>query len=165
MNTTTKTYSNKSNAQRAAKAALVKAGIEQPLINEHFELAQVDGRYMWSAKEAKQPKEEAIVAKASSIAGMVGAWVNKGDLLSGNEKSETKTPRVMQPRQNNHTHPAPGTKCAQIWDIITQLSLDAEGEYQRPRLKDILEIGIADGFNPATLKTQWARWRQYHGKA
>ena len=163
MNTTT-TYSNKSNAQRAAKAALVKAGIEQPIAGEHYELVELEGRFKWSAKELEQPKEEVIIQKASSIASMVGAWVKAGELLNKDEPKVTPVKREMQPRQNGHTHPAPDTKCAQIWDIITQLSLDKEGEYQRPALKDILQIGIAAGFNPATLKTQWARWRQFHGK-
>lgn len=156
---TSKTYSNKSNAIRAAKAALVKQGIEQPVADQHFELTPVDGRYSWNVIE--QPTASEIKEKATSIAGMVSGWAKQGFKLNEEPVAE-KPKREAMPRRNGHTHPAPGTKCAEIWDIISQLANQGD-TLVKPEFRDVKEIALAEGFNPATIKTQWARWRQYHG--
>lgn len=72
---------------------------------------------------------------------------------------ETK-PKVVRETQNGQTKPAEGTKTRALWDIIDQISRDA----QRPATrKEVLERAEKEGFNLAMSASLYAHWRKFHG--
>lgn len=73
--------------------------------------------------------------------------------------AKTKTPAVKDV-QNGIARPKPGTKTGRIWEIADELS--AQLGQPAPRRK-VLEVAINENMNPATVATQYGRWRKYHG--
>jgi hypothetical protein len=74
---------------------------------------------------------------------------------------KVKTPRVERQQKNGLTRPAAGTTTGKIWDLADKLSADNNGTpvaigtlRQHPDMRQV---------NDHTLKTQFARWRTYHG--
>ena len=66
------------------------------------------------------------------------------------------------PKQNGITRPKPGTKTGRVWEIADALSAQANAPAPR---KNVIAQGVAEGINPATLATQYGRWRRFHGLA
>lgn len=67
---------------------------------------------------------------------------------------------VAQPQQNGVTRPKDGTKTGRVWEIADELS--AQQGSPAPR-GDVMKAGEAEGLNPATIATQYGRWRKFHG--
>lgn len=62
-------------------------------------------------------------------------------------------------KQNGITRPG-GGQTGKVWDIADAIS----AEQKRPALrKEVMEKGKADGVNPATIATQYGRWRKFFG--
>lgn len=77
------------------------------------------------------------------------------------EESKKAAPVVTQmPEQNGVRQPREGTACAGIWHLATQMSTERKATVA---VGDLLEAAQAMGHNPATIKTQYARWRKFHG--
>lgn len=74
-------------------------------------------------------------------------------------KVTTKQPRSSGIVQNGITRPAPGTKCAVIFDLADKLSTEMNGVVAIATLKAREEL---KEFNDHTLKTQYQRWRKFH---
>lgn len=64
------------------------------------------------------------------------------------------------PEQNGIRMPRPGSNCALIWDKATIMSTEKKATVA---IGDLLVVLVAAGFNQATIKTQYARWRKFHG--
>lgn len=75
------------------------------------------------------------------------------------EKTE-KAPRVKNEQQNGVSKPKAGTKTGRVWEISNELSAAQGSPAAR---KDVIERASAEGINPATIATQYGRWRQFHG--
>lgn len=78
------------------------------------------------------------------------------------EKKEkvVKPVKVEMPEQNGIKMPRPGTQCAQIWEMADSMSKALKAPVSIDELND---KALAAEFNPATIKTQYARWRKFHG--
>lgn len=75
----------------------------------------------------------------------------------------TKAPKVVReplPKQNGVTRPKDGTATGRVWAISDELSAAAGKPAAR---KDVINKGVAEGINPATLATQYGKWRRFHG--
>jgi len=59
-------------------------------------------------------------------------------------------------KENSIGRPSYGTKCAAIWSMLDSMRTDN----YIPKLHDVIGEGKRRGFNPATLKTQYAAWRK-----
>lgn len=100
----------------------------------------------------KAPKAAPAAAEDNTTAGAEGATPAKAP-------KETK-PKVIRETQNGQTKPAEGTKTRALWDIIDQISRDA----QRPATrKEVLERAEKEGFNLAMSASLYAHWRKFHG--
>jgi hypothetical protein len=75
------------------------------------------------------------------------------------EAAPAKEPRVVQPKQNGVSRPKEGTKTGRVWAIADELSAAAGKPAAR---KDVIAKGTAESINPATLATQYGRWRRFH---
>lgn len=72
-----------------------------------------------------------------------------------------KAPKVeAMPEQNGIRMPRAGTACAGIWEHATTMSQERKATVA---IGDLLEVLLAQGYNQATIKTQYARWRKFHG--
>jgi len=62
--------------------------------------------------------------------------------------------------QNGVTRPAKGTKTGQVWDAADAISTSKNG--QPATIAEVKEK-LAGSVNDATTRTQYSRWRNYHG--
>jgi adenine-specific DNA methylase len=76
------------------------------------------------------------------------------------EAPEEAATEAKLPSQNGITRPRPGSKTVRVWEIADEIS--AELKAPAPRAK-VLETYDAEGGNPSTGATQYARWRKFHG--
>ena len=78
-------------------------------------------------------------------------------------KAQAKKPETQevpkQPRQNGVTRPRDGTKTGQVWAICDRLSKEAGGP---PARAGVMKAGQEAELNPATVSTQYGRWRKFH---
>ncbi len=72
----------------------------------------------------------------------------------------TKAEKAPKNQRNGYTHPGAGTKCAAIWEAADRISAQIHGVCPIALLK--VDPTIA-GENEHTIKTQYAKWRGYHG--
>lgn len=78
-----------------------------------------------------------------------------------------------RPESNGVKRPSAGTLCAQVWDMASSMSNIAEGmdgvknsmqdHNQVPTLSAVVKACEAVGINKFTARTQYARWRVFHG--
>lgn len=65
---------------------------------------------------------------------------------------------------NGVKRPSSGTLCAQVWDIATQLSNgDEKPSTKVAKLSEVVKAATDKGINQFTARTQYARWRVFHG--
>lgn len=76
------------------------------------------------------------------------------------ETKEVKAPRPKLEQKNGVSRPKTGTKTGRVWEIADTLSAAAGKPAAR---KDVIEKGLAESINQATIATQYGRWRQFHG--
>lgn len=76
------------------------------------------------------------------------------------EPKKEKAPRVTLPKQNGVSRPKSGTQTGRVWEIADELSKVAGKPAAR---KDVINTGVSEKINPATLATQYGRWRRFHG--
>lgn len=77
------------------------------------------------------------------------------------EEVAQPTPAVTKmPSQNGVTRPKPGTATGTVWEICDELSAVAGKPAARG---DVMQAGKDRGLNPATIATQFGRWRKFHG--
>lgn len=76
------------------------------------------------------------------------------------EQAAAKPAVEKMPEQNGIRQPKPGTNCAHIWDLATAMSTERKATVA---VGDLLVKAREAGYNDATVKTQYARWRKFHG--
>jgi hypothetical protein len=69
-----------------------------------------------------------------------------------------RVPRTTLPHQNGVTRPGGGAT-GKVWEISDGIS--AQLGAPAPR-KAVIEAATAAGINPATIATQYGRWRRFH---
>ncbi len=79
-----------------------------------------------------------------------------------------------RPESNGVKRPSAGTVCAAVWDLATSLSKfipegsdgsdpGTEGREGVATLGQVVKAAVAKGINQYTARTQYARWRVFHG--
>ena len=76
-----------------------------------------------------------------------------------NANVQVKAPRATGVKQNGIARPGEGTVSGRIWATADKISFDTKTVAPIAVLRD--HPNLAD-VNEATLKTQYARWRQFH---
>lgn len=64
------------------------------------------------------------------------------------------------PEQNGVRRPKPGTTCAKVWDVFDSVS---QKNGSPATISESMPVLQAGGVNDATIRTQYARWRKFHG--
>lgn len=114
-----------------------------------------------AAKELAAAEKKAITeaAKAAKAAATEAKKAEREAKAA--EKAAAKAAKTEKmPSQNDVTRPKVSSACGKIWEIADQLSAKLG---QPVPVKNLLEIAQAEGYNEATIKTQYARWRKFHG--
>ena len=113
-------------------------------------------------KEAKKAEREAakqaqIDAKAAAVAEREAAKAAKEQA-----KADAKAAREAnrQPEQNGIRRPGPDGLCGQVWGLADKLSSELG---QAVPIANLLEAGEAQGLNPSNIRTEYARWKKFHG--
>jgi len=74
--------------------------------------------------------------------------------------AEPKAPKVVLVEQNGVTQPREGSKTRRIWNIANEVSTAKNAPALLAEVKD---LALAENLNPATIQTQYNRWRTFHG--
>ena len=77
------------------------------------------------------------------------------------KKEAEKTGKSVEqnrPEQNGLKRPSAGSTCAIIWDTCDRITNETEHTCTSAELFNALQ-----GYNECTLRTQYARWRQFNG--
>lgn len=102
-------------------------------------------------KEAKKAEREA--AKAEREAAKAAKEQAKADAKAAREANR-------QPEQNGIRRPGPEGMCGQVWGLADSLSQQLG---QAVPIANLLEAGVAAGLNPSNIRTEYARWKKFHG--
>ena len=104
-----------------------------------------------AAKQAKIHAKEA--AKAAKEAAKAAKEQAKADAKAAKAASR-------QPEQNGIRRPGPEGLCGRVWGLADELSATLG---QPVPIANLLEAGEAQGFNPSNIRTEYARWKKFHG--
>lgn len=106
-------------------------------------------------KEAKKAEREA--AKQAKIDAKEAAKAAK-EQAKVDAKAAKEASR--QPEQNGIRRPGPEGVCGQVWGLADKLSQELG---QAVPIANLLEAGVAQGLNPSNIRTEYARWKKFHG--
>lgn len=108
--------------------------------------------------------EESENRAPSMLAGLVNNMLNPEDVPAPPEqpkKEAEKTGKTIEPNrpeQNGLKRPSKGSTCCIIWDTCDQITSEKAATCTSAELFNALQ-----GYNDCTLRTQYARWRQFNG--
>ena len=100
----------------------------------------------------------------SMTATLVDNMLNPDDVPAPPEapkKEAEKTGKTIEPNrpeQNGLKRPSKGSTCCIIWDTCDQITSEKAATCTSAELFNALQ-----GYNDCTLRTQYARWRQFNG--
>lgn len=104
-----------------------------------------------AAKAQKQAEKEAKAAAAAEV--KAAKEQAKADAKAAREANR-------QPEQNGIRRPGPEGMCGQVWGLADSLSQQLG---QAVPIANLLEAGVAAGLNPSNIRTEYARWKKFHG--
>jgi hypothetical protein len=143
---TIKTYTNRSNARRAAIATGAPAELVQ--ITVHKKEGEV--RFGWKTKEVQIAQPEVAVSVCSAI---------KRPSVSPGGTIEKRPQRALDaaPREerNGVKRPRAGGLCAQVWTWM-----DAQ---RVATIKDARAAAAEHGWNENNVASEFYAWRKFHG--
>lgn len=117
------------------------------------------------AEDEQAPEEQAPENQAPSmLSGLVNGMLNPGSVPPVPEqpkKEAEKTGKTIEqnrPEQNGLKRPSKGSTCCIIWDTCDRITTEKATTCTSAELFNALQ-----GYNECTLRTQYARWRQFNG--
>ena len=144
-------------AQAAAEAAAKKAA-------EKAAKAEEKARKDAEAKAAKE-RDAALKAekKAAEKAEREAKKAQeKADKEAKNTQKMAAREANRMPEQNGVRRPKPDTETGKVWKLADDLS----AQFGQPTpIANLLDVGQKQGLNDSTIRTQYARWRTFHGIA
>lgn len=116
--------------------------------------------------EVELETEPEAPAVPSMLAGLVDNMLNPESVpqapkVEQPKKQAEKTGKTVEqnrPEQNGLKRPSAGSTCAIIWDTCDRITNETEHTCTSAELFNALQ-----GYNECTLRTQYARWRQFNG--
>lgn len=105
-----------------------------------------------TAAPAAPTAEEKAAAKAARAA------AKAADKAAKKEAAKAEKEAAKQPKQNDVRRPKPNTTTGKVWTIFDELS-------NKSGVPALIGDAIksATGIPEATVRTQYARWRKFHG--
>lgn len=114
------------------------------------------------AKAAKQAEREAKKAAAEAEKEAKKAEREAAKAAKEQAKLDAKAAKEAsrQPEQNGIRRPGPDGLCGKVWTLADNLSASLG---QAVPIANLLEAGVAQGLNPSNIRTEYARWKKFHG--
>lgn len=114
------------------------------------------------AKAAKQAEREAkkAAAEAGKEAKKAAREAAKAAKEQAKRDAKAAKEAARQPEQNGIRRPGPNGLCGQVWTLADNLSASLG---QAVPIANLLEAGVAQGLNPSNIRTEYARWKKFHG--
>lgn len=128
------------------------AAPKTPQTPEQVEAAKAAAAAKAAEKAAKKEAEKAAAAAAKEAA--------KAEKAAAKAAKATKEPKAPKVEQNGVSRPGPDTKCGKIWTSIEELAIQ-NGSV--PSIKQVMELDSLKGEVEATVRTQYARYKTFHG--
>ena len=132
----------KAAAKAAAKAAKEEAAAAKKLADE-------------AAKAERKAAAEAAKAEKAEA-----AKAEKARKITEKEAAKAAKEAARMPEQNGVRRPKPTTLCGKVWDLADNLSNQLG---QPVPISTLLEHARPAGLNEGNVKTEYARWRKFHG--
>lgn len=116
-----------------------------------------------AAKEKAKAEEKAAKEKEKAEA-KLAAEAKKAEAKALKEK-EAEEKRLAKeaakmPEQNGVRQPKPDTVCGKVWALIDAISKSLG---QPAPIAYVMQHGKDQSFDENTIKTQYARWKKFHG--
>ena len=109
--------------------------------------------------------EDVPAPGSSMLAGLVSQITDPKDNTPESKPEPKATPektgKTIEPNreeQNGLKRPSKGSTCALIWDTCDRITSEQGSHCTSAQL-----FAAQNGLNECTLRTQYARWRQFHG--
>lgn len=109
-----------------------------------------------AAKAAEREAKKAAEAEAKAQAKAEAQAKKEAEAAAKIAEREAN----RQPEQNGIRRPKPEGICGKIWEIADKLSTDLQAPVQ---IAPLIEATGAKGINAVTTRTNYARWRKFHG--
>jgi len=149
-------------AKQAEKDAKAAAAAEAKAKKDAESAAKKEA----AAAEAQAKKDEREAAKAAKLKEKedkkAAVEAEKAAKIKAKEDAKAAKEANRQPEQNGVRRPGPDGLCGRVWGLADKLSADLG---QPVPVADLLKAGEADGLNPANIRTEYARWKKFHGLA
>lgn len=163
---TSKAYSSRSNARRAAG----KAGITK------FDVVEIEGGFAYQFEQEmprdgegrpvqlaivteqvveKETEQQTKPATNNALAGLVA------QATIADTESKTKPagkPKNDQPMQNGVKRPKDGGKCAAVWN-----ELDKIAAQRNPTMADVKKLAADNNWNATNASCEFYAWRKFNG--
>ncbi len=115
-----------------------------------------------AAAAQKQAEKEAKAAAAAEAKAAKDAEREAAKAAKEQAKLDAKAAKeaARQPEQNGIRRPGPDGLCGKVWTLADTLSASLG---QAVPIANLLEAGVAQGLNPSNIRTEYARWKKFHG--
>lgn len=129
------------------------------------EKAQKDAEKAEKAAAAKLKKEQdAADRKAKKESEKAEREVKKAAEKAAKEAAKSEKAAAKEstkmPEQNGIRRPKPETETGKVWSLADAISASLG---QPTPIANLLKAGQEQGLNDSTIRTQYARWRAFHG--
>ena len=116
--------------------------------------------------EVEVEDEAPVSSGPSMLSSLVGQMLNPESVPAAPKVKQAKKPAEKiskthdqnRPEQNGLKRPSAGSTCAIIWDTCDRITSERQSTCTSAELFNALQ-----GYNECTLRTQYARWRQFNG--
>lgn len=114
-----------------------------------------------AAKAATQAAKDARGSKgAEKEAAKVARLAAKEAKITAAGDAKAAKLATRQPEQNGIRRPGAAGLCGQVWTMADDMSAKMG---QPVPVVDLLESGLSKGMNPSNVRTEYARWKKFHG--
>lgn len=113
------------------------------------------------AEAARAEKAAAALAAKEARTKEAAERKAKKEAERAEAKAKREAERQSQPIANDIRKPKDGTETGKVWAIATEISTQKGETAAR---SEVMDEGLKGGINPATIATQYARWRKFHGQ-
>ncbi len=155
------TANDEAAAKKAAEAATKKAEKEaaaaQRKAEREAKKAEADAQKA-QRKAELEAKRAAKAAEAEAKKAEREAKA-KAKTEEAERKSKEREAKRM-PEQNGVRRPGPDGLCGKVWALADAMSAEMA---QPVPVASLLERGTAQGLNTANIRTEYARWKKFHG--
>ena len=141
-------------AAAEAKAAAAKSAKEAKDKEKAEKAAKAKAEKEAKAAEAEAKKEADKAAREAKKA------VKKAAKEVAKAEKEAAKAAVKMPEQNSIRRPKPDTETGKVWGLADSISASLG---QPTPIANLLAAGQEQGLNDSTIRTQYARWRAFHG--